>query len=487
MKNIFVMLLLIFCFLIFTFHASLASSGLQKVVEYNKPSVVLMYMDISGKVSFSEPLINQRAFKELEAEITNLAYSGAFGTTEEEVTRNTIRYVLTKMAQNPNKYLIPSKRVRNVDVSTGAVGTGVIINPNGYILTATHVVAMEEDELRQIVINKFLLTIISDELFSAFENEVGVPLSKEDEDLLTKMVVGYISSNIVDFKYEKMIYAGLGVAEKGKSNVTAFFKPANIIKLGSSEKIKDIVDMGRDIAIVKIDQTNLPTSIIADHEPVEGSEITVIGYPAKVHVFAGALFDNFSILKPTITKGIVSAIRTSSKGVRIIQTDATISGGNSGGPAYNNEGKIIGTASWVLVDPNLGIQTQNYGILVSCSEIQNFIKEANIQNVQSEVDKNYQKGIDEYFAQRYRNAIKYFKKVQDLYPEHPYVKEYIINSQTFIDQGKDKSGLNLDLGGNTALILIILGVLFCGGLLFIIAAVGAYFLFFRKKPFAANK
>ncbi|MFN3478705.1 MAG: hypothetical protein ACK4ZM_05020, partial [bacterium] len=95
------------------------------------------------------------------------------------------------------------------------------------------------------------------------------------------------------------------MAEKGKSNIGTFFKPATIIKLGSNEKVSDIIDMGRDIAIIKIDQNNLPVSLVSDVEPTEASEITVIGYPAKVHFFAGNLFDNFTILKPTVTKGIV--------------------------------------------------------------------------------------------------------------------------------------------------------------------------------------
>ncbi|MFN3478704.1 MAG: trypsin-like serine protease, partial [bacterium] len=173
-------------------------------------------------------------------------------------------------------------------------------------------------------------------------------------------------------------------------------------------------------------------------------------------------------------------IRTSSKGVRVIQTDATVSGGNSGGPAYNDEGKIIGTVSWGILDPEVGVATQNYNILVSCQEINNFLKESGVQNVQSEVDINYRKAIDAYFEQKYRTAQNYFKKVEQLYPDHPYVKEYLVNCQTNIDQGKDRSGI--DLSSNTAIILIIVGALFCGGIFLLGVAIAIYFIFFRKKP-----
>lgn len=475
----------IILFIIFFSLSIVYSNDIQKMVEYNKPSVVLVNLEINGVIVFKVPISNQVAMQELEDEITNLALSGSLGYTEEEIKRNIIKYMLNKISKDPNKYLVPSSREKRVEIRIGALGSGVIINPNGYVLTATHVVAMEEEEIKSIIINQFLDQVIGEDLFTSFENQIGMSISKEDEKLLSIAVKKYLIANIVGLDYEKKVYVILGVADKGKANIGIHLKPASIIKIGSSEKISDIVNMGRDLAIVKIDQTNLPTSLIAEQEPTEGSEVVVVGYPATVHVFWGWLFDHHTILKPTITKGIISSIRTSNKGVRVIQTDATTNKGNSGGPGYNSEGKIIGTVSWGLLDPRLGVSTKNYAILVSCSEIQNFIKEANIQNIQSDVDKNYQKGIDEYYQQRYRSALNYFKKVQDLYPDHPYVKEYIINCQTNISQGKDRSGITFD-NNTTIILLIAFGILSCGALVFLIGAFVFYFFFFRKKASKNN-
>ncbi|MEN3015534.1 MAG: trypsin-like peptidase domain-containing protein [bacterium] len=463
------------------FNFSYSSEEIQKIVEYNKPAVVLIYMHISGTVTFFEPSFNMQALQELEFELRELIDTGVFGETEDEARPKIKEYIISKIASNPKKYFIPSAKKTVVNVNTGGMGTGVIINSNGYILTATHVVEMEEEELRQVVVSEFLLGMILDYFIPGLETLLGESLDQEDYPLVEKMVLAYVSAYPNSFALEpqKRIYAGLGVAEKGKSNVGAFFKPASVIRLGSSEKVSDIVNMGRDIAVIKIDQTNLPVSIVSEQEPAEGSEVVIVGYPGNVHYFAGELFEHFSILKPTITKGIVSAIRTSNKGVRVIQTDATISKGNSGGPAYSKTGKIIGTASWSIKDPVLQTSVKNYGILVSCAEIKNFLKEVNVENKLTEIDTNYQKGVDEYFAQKYRNALRYFKKVQELYPDHPYVKDYIINCQTYIDQGKDRSGISLD--NNMILILIGLGVLACGGLMLIIAAAVAYFVFFRPK------
>jgi S1-C subfamily serine protease len=58
-----------------------------------------------------------------------------------------------------------------------------------------------------------------------------------------------------------------------------------------------------------------------------GEEVAALGVPLG--------------LGRTVTKGIVSAIRRT-EGVTIIQTDAPINRGNSGGPLVNMRGEVIG-------------------------------------------------------------------------------------------------------------------------------------------------
>ncbi|NEP18450.1 MAG: PDZ domain-containing protein [Leptolyngbya sp. SIO4C1] len=96
------------------------------------------------------------------------------------------------------------------------------------------------------------------------------------------------------------------------------------------------VDAITDIAVIKIEATNLPAAPLGStDELAPGQWAIAIGNPLGL--------DN------TVTAGIISALDRSSsqvgisdKRVRFIQTDAAINPGNSGGPLLNAQGEVIG-------------------------------------------------------------------------------------------------------------------------------------------------
>jgi hypothetical protein len=89
-------------------------------------------------------------------------------------------------------------------------------------------------------------------------------------------------------------------------------------------------DQRRDLAILQIGGFKLPVVQMGDSTSVRpGEKLIVIGNPLG--------FDH------TVTAGIVSGIRDAG-GFRVIQMDAAISPGNSGGPVVNERGEVIGVA-----------------------------------------------------------------------------------------------------------------------------------------------
>lgn len=95
-------------------------------------------------------------------------------------------------------------------------------------------------------------------------------------------------------------------------------------------------DLGNDLALVKIDAVGLKAATFADPETLRiGMDVVAIGYALGLD---GG---------PSVTSGIVSALnRTIITPLgaldRLIQTDAPISSGNSGGPLVNASGQVLG-------------------------------------------------------------------------------------------------------------------------------------------------
>ncbi len=96
-------------------------------------------------------------------------------------------------------------------------------------------------------------------------------------------------------------------------------------------------DKSSDVALIKIDATNLPTLKIGDSNKIKvGEWVLAIGSPFG--------FDH------TVTAGIVSAKGRSLPNenyVPFIQTDVAINPGNSGGPLFNLKGEVIGINSQI--------------------------------------------------------------------------------------------------------------------------------------------
>ncbi len=114
-------------------------------------------------------------------------------------------------------------------------------------------------------------------------------------------------------------------------------------------------DEETDLAVIKIDKDGLTAAELGDSDSVKvGEFVLAIGNPLG--------------MESSVTSGIISAVNrtvTSSDGTtyNLIQTDAAINSGNSGGALVNSEGEVIGINTLKL--SGTGIEGMGFAIPIN--------------------------------------------------------------------------------------------------------------------------
>lgn len=113
-------------------------------------------------------------------------------------------------------------------------------------------------------------------------------------------------------------------------------------------------DSRTDVAVLKVDAQNLPVVVLGDPRQVQvGDAVLAIGAPFG--------------FEQTATQGIVSAKGRALPGdsiVPFIQTDAAVNPGNSGGPLFDAQGRVIGINSQIY-SRNGGFQGLAFAIPIN--------------------------------------------------------------------------------------------------------------------------
>ena len=94
-------------------------------------------------------------------------------------------------------------------------------------------------------------------------------------------------------------------------------------------------DERRDLAVIHIAGFDLAALDMGNSNAMTvGEPVVIVGSPRG--------------LEGTVTAGILSSVRDSGDGFKVLQTDAAVNPGNSGGPLVNSKGQAIGVVSFKL-------------------------------------------------------------------------------------------------------------------------------------------
>lgn len=319
---------------------------------------------------------------------------------------------------------------RAFDVQYIGSGSGFLIHPTGYILTNAHVVSdvKEGDEHGQ----RLLLQRLAMQVLTA----LGQPITQQSLQSAMKQLAA--EAQLTTFKRINLVFLQSG--SRYPFEIKAYGAP---------------VGEGKDVAVVKIEVKNAPTLMLGDSDAMEvGDRLYVIGYPAAGD---SPVLDQKSELEPTTNDGHVSAKKTAADGAPILQTNASTTHGNSGGPVLNEKGEVIGLLTF-RGDTVNNQEVQGFNFIVPINTAQEFVRQAGTQAAVSPIDAKWKEGLENFWAGRYTDSKQSLSAVVALYPDHSEARKVMGSAEERIIKGEDKSGSGLS---TLFLIALVLG----GGLL----------------------
>lgn len=421
-----------------------------QIAERNKPGTVMILATFKGTVSAIQPEFDQAAAEQLAASIKQeLEANGTF-TTDLFWSA-----YIKAFTQNIDKYMMRGTEKISKELNTTMVGSGFIVTPDGYVITNAHVVDENDESTKQSFAQQAFQEMLAKDI-KDLEATMGRKMTDDERNDLTAANSWYFSQTMEVGDIEKEFSALIGISGK-KGKIEPMNIAAKLVTMGAPIP-------GKDVAILKLlKKHEYPTIRVGDDKEMRvGDQVFALGYPAVATFHP--LISEESISEATLTRGLVSAKKNMKDGWEVLQTDASITHGNSGGPVMNEYGEVIGLATFGSIDQQRGQEVQGMNFIVPVTIVKEFIRKANIRPEMSDISLTFEEGMDLFDEERYKKALEKFDEVKEMNPSFPFIDKYIRDTEDNIDKGLDKEPKDMTMyyyiGGGAVVLILLLFLIF---------------------------
>ena len=414
----------------------------------NSPAVAMVQTVFSATVYVNKVEMNERRFNKLVDSIQRLDTTGTMFSAEEKLD-----IVVKSLYNSPFRFFSATTQYFRQKHRILSSGTGFFVTGDGYLVTNAHIIDRDSAFIRR----RFTLSTfqeVTEANIRALESSWAMTLNDEQRNLLNNAYSAIYSqvSSMILFDLKRDIYVQFRMDDNENQLVTKRM-PAKVV-------IKGTPMPGKDVALLKVDSVRqLPTLPLSNDGIARiGEEVLVYGYPEPVT--SNTFLARETNIEPTLTKGIVSAIKRSVGGWPVIQMDAVITHGSSGSPVCNNKGEVIGLATFGSLEQKTGGLAAGFNFAIPVNIIRGFLDSVKVTTKMSQASLAFNRALSFYYEGYYTKALKRFAGVKMINEEYPLLNYYIETATTKLAEGKDKEALRKKYIFRVMAVALILGGLF---------------------------
>ncbi len=220
-------------------------------------------------------------------------------------------------------------------------GSGAFISAHGDILTADHVVNPPHDD--QMI--QYFYQVASSDVADYINKHIPSAGPVTQDNVGQELTSGQLTSTLRYGKTQSLVY--LSTDYTGQLTATSLQKVSARFQAPVDRiEAQSAIDK-KDVAIVHVNLNDMASIQLGDSSSVhEQDMLTIIGFPGNGDV--SMLPTN--LLTSSVNQIIVSSIKTTDQGAQVIQVGGNVEHGDSGGPALDSNGNVVGIVSFSLSD-----------------------------------------------------------------------------------------------------------------------------------------
>lgn len=338
-------------------------------------------------------------------------------------------------------------------------GAGAFISGTGDVLTAAHLVSISQNELGALLIQQ-----AAPDIAQAINN-ANPPQKVTTADIENQLLS---DSNVWQPTYQpgqSVVYLSSQYAGPTTAGSVSDLQglPVTVTAQSSADQPNST-----DLALLHVDGLrDLPTIPLGDASQVfQGDPLTIIGYPGSADLAAsdGTILPN-NFLTASVNTVTVSAIKTPDGNSQVLQVGGNVEAGDSGGPALNAAGQLVGVVSFATTSQTGQGQTS---FLRMVNDARPLIGQAKVNLAQDTFDTRWAAAYDACASTasgHWHDAAAQYAQLAHLYPNFKGVQLYLTYTKAQAAREPAPGGFPLPiwaaiLFGVVALALVIVVLLF---------------------------